>query len=93
MFRKDLIPLLLKTPMSVAQIAKAAGEKPARIANDLEHLFRSLKHTEYQAVIQPAQCRDCGFQFSDAKATKPSKCPKCRSRWISEPLISIREKT
>ena len=92
MFRKDLIPWLLNNPMSVAQIAKAVGEKPQQIVTDLEHLFRSLKHTEYRPVIQPAKCRDCGFEFSDTKVTKPSKCPKCRSRWIIEPLISMRQK-
>ena len=93
MFRKDLIPLLSDNPMSVAQIAHAVGEKPARIAADLEHLFRSLKHTEYCAVIQPATCRDCGFEFTNNKVTKPSKCPKCRSRWISEPRVGLRKKT
>lgn len=91
MFRKDLIPLLLEKPMSVAQIAKAVGESPGQIANDLDHLFRSLKHTEYRAVIEPGRCRECGFEFSETKITKPSKCPKCRSRWISEPRVSVRE--
>ena len=92
MFRKDLIPLLAQTPMTVTQIAKAVGEKPGRIADDLQHLFQSLKHTEYRAVIEPATCRDCGFQFSGDKITKPSKCPKCRSRWVSEPVISVQTK-
>jgi len=92
MFRKDLIPWLLNNPMSVAQIAKAVGETPQQIATDLEHLFRSLKHTEYRPIIEPATCRDCGFEFSDTKVTKPSKCPKCRSRWISEPRIGLQQR-
>ena len=92
MFRKDLIPRLLNNAMSVAQIARAVGETPSQIAGDLEHLFRSLKHTEYRPDIQPATCRDCGFEFSEMKVTKPSKCPKCRSRWISEPLVALKQK-
>ena len=92
MFRKDLIPQLLGNPMTVTQIAKVVGEAPSRISDDLEHLFRSLKHTAYRAVITPAECRDCGFEFSSTKFTKPSKCPKCRSRWITEPLIEITSK-
>ena len=93
MFRKQLITLLLNNPMSVAQIADSVGEPPARIADDLNHLFRSLKHTEYKAIIEPAQCRACGFEFSEEKLRKPSKCPECRGTWLSEPRITIEPKT
>jgi len=46
MFRKHLIKLLLENPMSLRQIARMEEELPDRIADDLNHLFRSLKHTE-----------------------------------------------
>ena len=64
MFRKDLIDLLLNNPMSTTQIARMVGESPGQIATDLNHLFRSLKHTDYKAVVDPAKCRACGFEFS-----------------------------
>ena len=57
MFRKNLIELLLNQPMSIAQIARAMGEPPGQIADDLEHLLRSLKHTELKAVVEPGTCR------------------------------------
>ena len=88
MFRKDLINLLLDNAMSVAQIARMVGEPPGQIADDLNHLFRSLKHTEYKAIVEPARCRACGFEFSGAKVSKPSKCPDCR-----EPRVRIEQKT
>ena len=89
MFRKDLIELLLNNPMSAAQIARTVDERPAQISDDLEHLFRSLKHTDYKAVVEPARCRICGFEFSEAKLSKPSKCPKCRSTWLTDPKVRI----
>jgi predicted Zn-ribbon and HTH transcriptional regulator len=68
-------------------------ESPARIADDLTHLLRSLKHTEYKAIVESARCRSCGFEFSGDKLTKPSKCPESHSTWVLEPKIAIESKT
>jgi predicted Zn-ribbon and HTH transcriptional regulator len=92
MFRKDLIPLLLGNPMGISQIAREVRESPDQLADDVQHLLRSLRHSEYRAVIEPARCRACGFEFSDAKLTKPSKCPECHSTWIQEPRIGIQQR-
>jgi predicted Zn-ribbon and HTH transcriptional regulator len=89
MFRKELIDLLLDNPMTVSQIARSVKESPGQIADDLQHLVRSLKHTDYKAVVEPARCRACGFEFSADKMTKPSKCPACRSTWLEEPRVAI----
>ncbi len=93
MFRKDLIEMLHGNPTTVSQIARLVDESPGRVADDLNHLLRSLKHTEYRAVVEPARCRSCGFEFSGAKLTKPSKCPECHSTWVLEPKIGIESKT
>jgi predicted Zn-ribbon and HTH transcriptional regulator len=91
-FRKDLIPLLLDNALSVSQVAKLVGEAPRDIEADLQHLLKSLKHTEYLAAIEPARCRKCGFEYDASKLAKPSKCPNCRSTWILEPRVSLRTK-
>jgi predicted Zn-ribbon and HTH transcriptional regulator len=90
-FRKDLIPLLLDNSLSVSQIARLVGEVPRDIEADLRHLLKSLQHTGFTAVIEPARCRKCGFEFDAAKLAKPSKCPQCRSTWILEPRIRLNE--
>ena len=92
MFRKDLIPLLLDHPLSVTQIARLVAESPKDIEADLQHLLRSLKHTDYVAVVTPAECRKCGLEFATTKLRKPSKCPECQSTWVAEPIIAIRAK-
>lgn len=88
-FRKDLIPLLLDNPMSVAQIARLVREAPRDVENDLLHLLRSLEHTNYSAVLEPARCRKCGFEFSTSKLTKPSKCPMCKGTWLQELRVAL----
>lgn len=92
MFRKDLIPLLLGNPMSVAQIARLVRETPGDIENDLLHLLQSLKHTEYTSVIEPARCRKCSFEFDTRTLAKPSKCPECKGTWIQESRITLQSK-
>src|SRR5262245_13329186 len=88
-FRKDLIALLLDKRMSVTQIARQLKQSPRDVEDDLQHLFKSLKHMEYVAVVEPALCRKCGFEFPKEKLSKPSKCPECRGTWLTEPMIGI----
>ena len=92
MFRKKLIEMLLGNPMTVSQIARLEDESPSRVTDDLQHLFRSLKHTEYKSLVEPVRCRACGFEFSTEKLTKLSKCPECHSTWVLEPKIGIESK-
>ena len=71
MFRKHLIKLLLENPMSLRQIARMEDELPDRIADDLNHLFRSLKHTEYEAVIEPPAVASAVSSIRKANLTNP----------------------
>ena len=92
MFRRDLVPLLLDKKMSLSEIARAVREKPKDVIEALTHLAKSSRHGDYELVMDPAECRKCGFEFGTDKFSKPGKCPKCRSTWIFEPLIGVRAK-
>jgi transcriptional regulator len=91
MFRRDLIQLLMDKVVTIPQLAREIGEPPKDVAADFKHLIRSLKHTEFEPVIVPAECRKCGFEFSEDKLLKPSKCPKCAGTWIYPPQIGVRK--
>ncbi|MEM4718310.1 MAG: transcriptional regulator, partial [Desulfurococcaceae archaeon] len=40
--------------------------------------------------LEPPTCRKCGFVFKDLKRPrKPSKCPSCKSEWITPPRFLI----
>lgn len=92
MSRRRIIPLILDHPKSLTALARELGMHPRDVENDLKHLLLSVKHTEYAPDIYPADCRKCGFEFSSDKLHKPSKCPKCKGTWISEPLIGLKVK-
>jgi len=91
MYRKDLIPLLLEHPRSVAELSYLLDETHKEMEQDLHHFLKSLKWMPYYAVIEPAKCRHCGFVFHHDKLHKPGKCPQCKGTWISEPKIRIEE--
>lgn len=78
--------------MSVAAIAKLVEEKPRDLDDDLRHLLRSLKRTDYRAAITPSRCRKCGFTFHEDKLRKPGRCPVCHGTWLTEPLVGIERK-
>jgi predicted Zn-ribbon and HTH transcriptional regulator len=81
--------MLLQDPMTVSEISRFVEQPGKDTVSDLEHLLQSLKHTEYKAVVEVATCKKCGFEFSSDKLRKPSKCPKCKSTWVTEPRISL----
>lgn len=81
--------MLLEHPMTVNEISRFAEQPGKDTAEDIAHLLQSLKHSEYKAVIEAAQCRKCGFTFGADKLRKPSKCPECRATWITEPRIKL----
>ena len=89
MYRKGLITVLLDNPMSLEEIARYLGMAPKDVEDDLHHLQKSLKRSEYRLVIHPAICRKCGFIFKKDKIHKPGKCPQCHETWIKQPLLEI----
>ena len=89
MFRKELISLLHKNPMRLEEIARYMDLPQKDVEDDLKHLVKSLKHSEYELDITPAKCRKCGFTFSKEKLHKPGKCPKCHGTWIMPPVLTI----
>jgi transcriptional regulator len=81
--------MLLEHPMTVSEISRFVEQPGKDTLSDLEHLLQSIKHTVYKAVIEVAACKKCGFEFSSDKLRKPSKCPECKSTWVTEPRIGL----
>ena len=89
MFRKQLLDLLAQ-PRTASSLARELGLKRGEVEEHLAHLLRSSRAAGHRVIVEAAKCRACGFKFDEKKLTKPGKCPKCRSTWVYEPLISIK---
>jgi len=92
MFRKELAEKIRNRPTAVKEIARAVRRTPKEIAEDLEHLAKSLKRTDEHIRVKPATCRKCQFEFSETTYHRPSKCPECKGTWLSDPLVWIEAK-
>lgn len=90
--RQKIIKLLEERDYSVSELAMLLdmrGRGSSKIiVEDLRAISKTLKHEGKVLLIQPAQCRSCGFIFKP-EIKVPSKCPKCRSSWIEEPRFKI----
>ncbi|AIF69127.1 transcriptional regulator [Palaeococcus pacificus DY20341] len=90
--RQKIIKLLEERDYSVSELAlllDMRGRGSGKIIlEDLRAIARALKREGKVLLIQPAQCKNCGFVFK-SEIKIPSKCPKCRSSWIEEPRFKI----
>jgi len=78
--------------MTVSELATQLEMTQRDVADDLLHLQRSLRAAGAGLAVEPAHCRKCGFRFGEEKLRKPGRCPVCRSTWIAEPRIGVRER-
>lgn len=87
--RERLRELLLSTEdgVTLEQIEKIFEVKRQIAISDLEHLRLSLRHKEETLMMVPPACTDCGFVFRLEAPKAPSRCPKCKSRDLSEPIF------
>jgi hypothetical protein len=92
--RADLIEQLRRGPATAKDLSSAVGIPERDVAAHLQHIERSLHHGEERFLVEPAECRDCGFVFRKRdRLTRPGACPTCRGTHIEAPrfLIERRE--
>jgi len=90
--RQKIIKLLEKRDHSVSELAmllemRGKGSRKV-ILEDLRIIAGIVKREGKVLLIQPAQCKKCGFVFKP-EIKIPGRCPKCRSEWIEEPRFKI----
>jgi len=90
--RQKIIKLLEKRDHSVSELAmllemRGKGSRKV-ILEDLRIIAGIVKREGKVLLIQPAQCKKCGFIFKP-EIKIPGRCPKCRSEWIEEPRFKI----
>ncbi|MHA1595477.1 MAG: transcriptional regulator [Candidatus Baldrarchaeia archaeon] len=77
----------------LAYILEIKGKERRRLYEDITHVaksVRALSQGRKILVMQPPQCRKCGFVFTNLKKpSKPRRCPKCYSTWIEPPKFKI----
>ena len=88
---QEIIQILSGEALSLPELAGILRVHIKEIYADLPHIEKSIQRRG-KLVITPAQCRKCGFIFKDhPKIKTPSRCPKCKGKWMKEAAFQIQE--
>ena len=89
--RQQIIALLRVRPWDAGGLSRALGISQRQVESHLTHVRKSMEAHGERLVREPAQCRDCGFVFSErTRTTKPRRCPQCKSEQLAPPVFEIR---
>jgi predicted Zn-ribbon and HTH transcriptional regulator len=95
--REKIIEVLKTTsePLAAEDIIRILGVDIS-VRDVYEHLIHVAKSVRSRSqgrevlLMEPPVCKKCGYVFKDLdKPKKPSKCPRCKSEWISPPRFII----
>lgn len=76
------------------EIARGVGEDlaPPDVYRHIHHIAKTVRGffggRAYIAIKYPI-CLKCGYIIKVGKPRKPSRCPRCRSTWVSEPEFAF----
>jgi predicted Zn-ribbon and HTH transcriptional regulator len=88
--RQDLAAALRAGPATARDLSKAVGVSEREVLEHLPHVARSLRARGETLRIEPAQCLECGFEFSRReKPARPSHCARCRGKRLTLPRFAI----
>jgi hypothetical protein len=87
--RERIVDALREEPHTVSELSARVGAPRSAVYDHLRHVARSLEGTGEQFLVAPPECRDCGFAEFDDPVNYPSRCPKCRSERIAEPVFKV----
>lgn|SRR3989338_2501127 len=88
--RREIIELLEKDKLTAKQLADLFRADMKYILEDLKHIAQTVKISHKKLKIEPAVCNVCGYTFKEReRLSRPTKCPKCRSEDITEPVFYI----
>jgi transcriptional regulator len=92
--RQRMLELLAGQELSARGLAQLLSISVRDVEGHLPHLVKSIgRHSDKRFLLIPSECQDCGFVFEQrTRLTPPTRCPRCRSEFISPPRYRILHK-
>jgi len=92
--RQRMFELLTGQELSARSLAEQLSIPVREVEDHLSHLVKTVgRQSHKQFLLIPSQCQDCRFVFKQRRRlTPPSRCPQCRSEFLSPPRYRILEK-
>ncbi len=83
---EKIINMMKEKPLTLSEIMnnlEIKGKYRRNLIDIINKIERISRKKGWKFIIYPAQCKRCGFVFKE-RIKPPTKCPKCKSQWISE---------
>lgn len=87
--RERMADRLREDQLTASALAREFDIQAAEVLRHIEHVARSLEHSDEEFLVAPPECRDCGFNGFDDLINRPSRCPECKSEAIEEPVFTV----
>jgi predicted Zn-ribbon and HTH transcriptional regulator len=90
--RQSLREVLLAGEATARDLSRQVGIPERDVADHVQHLAESARHTGERVVVEPSVCLVCGFAFTHRERhrfTRPGRCPECHGRRITLPRFRI----
>jgi hypothetical protein len=88
--RQALEAALRDNALTARELSVLVSLPEREVAPHLEHLERSLPARGGRLLSEPARCQICEFRFEGRRrATRPSRCPECKSERIHPATFRI----
>lgn len=88
--RQSILALLRRSEATALEISEEVGIQARDVYGHLHHIQHSLHREGDSLIVQPAECRGCGFVFVKRdRLRRPGRCPVCRGESISQPRYSV----
>jgi hypothetical protein len=90
--RQAIFDELLEGTKTVRELSQSLRIPEKEVLIHLTHIEQSAQQRGYRFVIRPSECLNCGFVFQKrARMKKPSKCPRCKREFITNPGFELKE--
>jgi len=89
--RQQIMQRLMGTLCSARELSAQFGIPQRQVDGHMPHILRSVSRDKSRRfVMEPSGCHECGYEFlTRTRLTRPSRCPQCRGKKISDPRYGI----
>ena len=89
--RERVADRLREEPVAASALARAFDITTADALDHVDHVARSLEPTEETLLVAPPECETCGFDGFDDPVNRPTRCPECKNKAVTEPTFTIED--
>ncbi len=89
--RQQIMQQITGMLYSARELSVELGISQSQVDGHMPHILRSVSRDSSRLfVMESSRCYECDYEFlTRTRLTRPSRCPQCRGKKISNPRYKI----